>query len=144
MPVGAVMMGEPAPLNNSDNGSRDWMTTFYPAINVTFRRLFTAANHLVEIFPGGREMYGGGSMMSHIMGLAMYVYNLRDIGRDLMDRVPRISGGYIKKNITKKNRNMNKRQRQRRSKSKSMSMLKSAKRAFYRTNKRNKTSRQYH
>ena len=146
MPVGAVMIGEPAPLNNSDNGSRDWMTNFYPAIAATFARLFTDAGHLLEMFPAAnREMYGGGSMMSHIMGLAMYVYNLRDIGRDLQDRVPAISGGYIKKNITsRKNRNMNKRQRQRRSKSKSMSMLKSAKRTFYRTNKRNKTSRQYH
>ena len=145
MPVGAVMIGDPAPLNNSNNESRDWMTNFHPAIDTTFTRLFTDAQHLAEMFPGGRDMYGGGSMMSHIMGLAMYVYHLRDIGRDLQDRVPAISGGYIKKNITsRKNRNMNKRQRQRRSKSKSMSMLKSAKRTFYRTNKRNKTSRQYH
>jgi hypothetical protein len=108
MPEGSVMIGEPAPLNNSDNGSRDWMTIFHPAIATTFARLFTVAGHLAEIFPGGREMYGGGSMMSHIMGLAMYVYNLRDIGRDLMDRVPPISGGYIKKNIaSRKNKNMN-------------------------------------
>ena len=50
-----------------------------------------------------------------------------------------------KKNITnKKNRNVNKRQRRSKSKSKSMSMFKSAKRAFYRTNKRNKTSRHYY
>ena len=48
------------------------------------------------------------------------------------------------KNGRTKNRNMNKRQRRSKSKSKSMSMFKSAKRAFYRTNKRNKTSRQYH
>lgn len=145
MPVGAVMIGEPAPLNNSNNGSRDWMTNFHPAITTTFALLFSIANHRGEMFPGGRDMYGGGSMMSHIMGLAMYVYNLRAIGIGLQDRVPPITGGYIKKNITsRKNRNMNKRQRQRRSKSKSMSMLKSAKRTFYRMNKRNKTSRQYH
>jgi hypothetical protein len=49
-----------------------------------------------------------------------------------------------KKNITnKKYRNVNKRQRRSKSKSKSMSMLKSAKRTFYRTNKRNKTSKKY-
>lgn len=48
------------------------------------------------------------------------------------------------KNGRTKNRNMNKRQRRSKSKSKSMSMFKSAKRTFYRTNKRNKTSRQYH
>jgi len=61
---------------------------------------------------------------------------------------PASSGGSNRMMITNgkngrtKNRNMNKRQR--RSKSKSMSMLKSAKRTFYRTNKRNKTSRHYH
>ena len=48
------------------------------------------------------------------------------------------------KNGRTKNRNMNKRQRRSKSKSKSMSMFKSAKRAFYRTNKRNKTSRHYY
>jgi hypothetical protein len=50
-------------------------------------------------------------------------------------------------NMSNKTRNMTKRQRRSKSKSKSksksMSMLKSAKRTFYRTNKRNKTSR-YH
>lgn len=50
-------------------------------------------------------------------------------------------------NISNKTRNMTKRQRRSKSKSKSksksMSMLKSAKRTFYRTNKRNKTSRRY-
>ena len=48
------------------------------------------------------------------------------------------------KNGRTKNRNMNKRQRRSKSKSKSMSMFKSAKRTFYRTNKRNKTSRHYY
>jgi hypothetical protein len=48
------------------------------------------------------------------------------------------------KNRRTKNRNMNKKQRRSKSKSKSMSMFKSAKRAFYRTNKRNKTSRHYY
>lgn len=55
-------------------------------------------------------------------------------------------GGSNKMMITNgrtKNRNMNKKQRRSKSKSKSMSMFKSAKRAFYRTNKRNKTSRKY-
>ena len=50
-------------------------------------------------------------------------------------------------NMSNKTRNMNKRQRRSKSKSKSksksMSMFKSAKRAFYRTNKRNKTSKKY-
>jgi hypothetical protein len=50
-------------------------------------------------------------------------------------------------NMSNKTRNMTKRQRRSKSKSKSksksMSMLKSAKRTFYRTNKRNKTSRRY-
>lgn len=55
---------------------------------------------------------------------------------------PIYGGG--KKNISnKKYRNVNKRQRRSKSKSKSMSMLKSAKRTFYRTNKRNKTSKKY-
>lgn len=50
-------------------------------------------------------------------------------------------------NMSNKTRNMTKRQRRSKSKSKSksksMSMFKSAKRAFYKTNKRNKTSRRY-
>ena len=48
-------------------------------------------------------------------------------------------------NMSNKTRNMNKRQRRSKSKSKSksMSMFKSAKRAFYRTNKRNRTSKKY-
>lgn len=64
---------------------------------------------------------------------------------------PQSKGGsnnmMITNNISNKTRNMTKRQRRSKSKSKSksksMSMLKSAKRTFYRTNKRNKTSRRY-
>jgi hypothetical protein len=145
MPVGCVMVGDTAPLNNDTQAAREWMTTFLPAITAT-RTLFltaaTAAAVLAEMFPNNRPLIP--NAMSHAMGLAMYVFNVRLIGTTIAARsraVP-ISGGYTKKNITKKTRNMNKRQR--RSKSKSMSMLKSAKRTFYRTNKRNKTSRQYH
>ena len=65
--------------------------------------------------------------------------NLQSVHIDLFH--PHFGG---KKNITnKKYRNVNKRQRRSKSKSKSMSMLKSAKRTFYRTNKRNKTSKKY-
>jgi len=61
---------------------------------------------------------------------------------------PQSTGGSNKMmitNMSNKTRNMNKRQRRSKSKSKSksMSMFKSAKRAFYKTNKRNKTSRRY-
>jgi hypothetical protein len=84
-------------------------------------------------------------MVSHLMGLAMYVFNLFTLGTIVLRRRG-LAGGY-KKNIKNKYRNMTKKQRhsksKSKSKSKSMSMFKSAKRAFYRTNKRNKTSRKY-
>jgi hypothetical protein len=140
MPLGAVMMGNNAPLNITSSAARQWMNVINPAITTTLAAFFNEANHVAEMFPGNTPHYAG-NMMSDMMGLAMYVFNLRLLGIALRRRPP-ISGGYTKKNITsKKTRNMNKRQRQRRSKSKSMSMFKSAKRAFYRTNKRNKTSR---
>jgi hypothetical protein len=53
-------------------------------------------------------------------------------------------GGRVSLHRRTKNKRMNQRQRRSKSKSKSMSMFKSAKRTFYRMNKRNKTSRQYH
>ena len=140
MPLGAVMMGINAPLNTTSTAARQWMNLINPAITTTLAAFFNEANHVAEMFPGNTPHYAG-NMMSDMMGLAMYVFNLRLVGITLRRRPP-ISGGYTKKNITsKKTRNMNKRQRQRRSKSKSISMFKSAKRAFYRTNKRNKTSR---
>ena len=140
MPLGAVMMGINAPLNTTSTAARQWINLINPAITTTLAAFFNEANHVAEMFPGNTPHYAG-NMMSDMMGLAMYVFNLRLVGITLRRRPP-ISGGYTKKNITsKKTRNMNKRQRQRRSKSKSMSMFKSAKRAFYRTNKRNKTSR---
>jgi hypothetical protein len=147
MPVGCVMVGDIAPLNNDNPQAVEWNTHFLPAITATRNLFLTAGTGAAvrgEMFPGGRSYIP--NVMSHAMGLAMYVYNVRVLGSKIPDRTRNvvISGGYTKKNITKKNRNMNKRQRQRRSKSKSMSMLKSAKRTFYRTNKRNKTSRQYH
>ena len=147
MPIGCVMVGDVAPLNNDNTQAVEWNTHFLPAITATRNLFLTAGTGVavrLEMFPGGRPYIP--NVMSHAMGLAMYVYNVRLLGSTIPHRTRAmvISGGYTKKNITKKNRNMNKRQRQRRSKSKSMSMLKSAKRTFYRTNKRNKTSRHYH
>lgn len=55
-------------------------------------------------------------------------------------QVPRLDRLYSKKSYKNHRRTKNKN----RNKSKSMSMFKSAKRTFYRTNKRNKTSRHYH
>ena len=161
-PEGAIVLGNDAQFNFQPNAepskdlkirkiikgeANEWLTEIYPRINLTRLRMFngTAALYKAAMFPGGTRMQFGPSMVSDIMGLAMYVYNLFRIGSITLANA-RITGGYgsIKKNIKNKTRNMNKRQRQRRSKSKSMSMLKSAKRAFYRTNKRNKTSRHYH
>ena len=164
-PEGAVIIGADAKFNfqadvqpSKDNikmnreikrEANEWFTDFYPRINVTRLRMFnaTAVRYKAHMFPGGTRMQFGTTMVSDIMGLAMYVYNLYRIGSITLENA-QITGGYgsIKKNIKNKTRNMNKRQRQRqrRSKSKSMSMLKSAKRAFYRMNKRNKTSRHYH
>ena len=164
-PEGAVIIGADAKFNfqadvqpSKDNikmnreikrEANEWFTDFYPRINVTRLRMFNASAVLYKahMFPGGTRMQFGTTMVSDIMGLAMYVYNLYRIGSITLENA-QITGGYgsIKKNIKNKTRNMNKRQRQRqrRSKSKSMSMLKSAKRAFYRMNKRNKTSRHYH
>jgi hypothetical protein len=149
MPEGAVMMGGVNALNFDTIEAQNWRDDFFPQIVIALADIFTAAagaENLLEMFPtANTPMYKNVDMLSCVLGLAMFVFNLRAIGREIDGRNPRISGGYIKKNITsRKNRNMNKRQRQRRSKSKSMSMLKSAKRTFYRTNKRNKTSRQYH
>jgi len=161
-PEGAIVLGNDAQFNFQPNAepskdlkirkiikgeANEWLTEIYPRINLTRLRMFnaTAARYKATMFPGGTRMQFGPSMVSDIMGLAMYVYNLFRIGSITLANA-QITGGYgsIKKNIKNKTRNMNKRQRQRRSKSKSMSMLKSAKRAFYRTNKRNKTSRHYH
>lgn len=55
-------------------------------------------------------------------------------------QVPRLDRLYYKKSYKNNRKTKNKN----RNKSKSMSMFKSAKRTFYRTNKRNKTSRHYH
>jgi hypothetical protein len=55
-------------------------------------------------------------------------------------QIPRLDRLYSKKSYKNNRKTKNKN----RNKSKSMSMFKSAKRTFYRTNKRNKTSRHYH
>jgi hypothetical protein len=129
--------------------ARFWLETIYPQINTTRTKMFdygNAARYSAYMYGAGplRPRFGV-NMVSHLMGLAMYVFNLFILGRHELRRRG-LAGGY-KKNIKNKYRNMTKKQRhsksKSKSKSKSMSMFKSAKRAFYRTNKRNKTSRKY-
>jgi hypothetical protein len=128
--------------------ARFWLETIYPQINRTRVKMFDVGNapqynaYMYGAAPGPYRPRFGVNMVSHLMGLAMYVFNLFTLGTTELRRRG-LAGGY--KNIKNKYRNMTKKQRhsKSKSKSKSMSMFKSAKRAFYRTNKRNKTSRKY-
>jgi hypothetical protein len=131
--------------------ARFWLETIYPQIDTTRTKMFDVGNapqynaYMYGAAPGPYRPRFGVNMVSHLMGLAMYVFNLFILGTNELRRRG-LAGGY-KKNIKNKYRNMTKKQRhsksKSKSKSKSMSMFKSAKRAFYRTNKRNKTSRKY-
>lgn len=146
--VGSMMVAPMSVVNiTSDDNTVDIISAVYPAARVLgVAAALPAALYISDIDIRG-QLLNQINQPDNLMALRMCARIAFWRYRAMKPQSKGGSNNMMITNISNKTRNMTKRQRRSKSKSKSksksMSMLKSAKRTFYRTNKRNKTSRRY-